>query len=134
MRLAPAAVAAKGGASKAAQLARAQSKVTHAAAECLDAAEVLALVLTAGIEGRRHDALHAGADADVESRKVRAVAEGSWRGKTRSDIRSSGYVVDTLEAALWSVSGSTTFEEAVLKAVNLGDDADTVGAVRRFRR
>jgi ADP-ribosyl-[dinitrogen reductase] hydrolase len=60
---------------------------------------------------------------------VKAVAEGSWRGKARGDIRSSGYVVDTLEAALWSVSGSTTFEEAVLKAVNLGDDADTVGAV-----
>jgi ADP-ribosylglycohydrolase len=58
-----------------------------------------------------------------------AVAEGSWRGKARGDIRLSGYVVDTLEAALWSVSGSTTFEEAVLKAVNLGDDADTVGAV-----
>jgi ADP-ribosylglycohydrolase len=90
---------------------------------------VLALVLTAGIERRGHDALHAGADADVESRKVKAVAEGSWRGKARGDIRSSGYVVDTLEAALWSVSGSTTFEEAVLKAVNLGDDADTVGAV-----
>jgi ADP-ribosyl-[dinitrogen reductase] hydrolase len=129
MRLAPAAIAARGRASKSAQLARAQSRVTHAAAECLDAAEVLALVLTAGIEGRGHDALHAGADADIESRKVKAVAEGSWRGKARGDIRSSGYVVDTLEAALWSVSGSTTFEEAVLKAVNLGDDADTVGAV-----
>ncbi len=109
--------------------ARAQSKVTHAAAECLDAAEVLARVLTAGIEGRGHDALQAGVDAKVDAPKVRAVAEGVWRGKARSDIRSSGYVVDTLEAALWSVSGSTTFEEAVLKAVNLGDDADTVGAV-----
>ena len=60
---------------------------------------------------------------------MRAVAEGSWRGKARNDIRSSGYVVDTLEAALWAVAESETFEEAVLKAVNLGDDADTVGAV-----
>jgi ADP-ribosyl-[dinitrogen reductase] hydrolase len=129
MRLAPAAIVARGEASKAAQLARAQSKVTHAAPECLDAAEVLARVLTAGIEGRGHDALQAGLDANAESPRVKAVAEGSWRGKARNEIRSSGYVVDTLEAALWSVSGSTTFEEAVLKAVNLGDDADTVGAV-----
>ena len=129
MRLAPAAIIASGEASKAAQLARAQSKVTHAAAECLDAAELLARVLTAGIEGRGHDALQAPTRSADSAPKVRAVAEGAWRGKARGDIRSSGYVVDTLEAALWSVSGSTIFEEAVLKAVNLGDDADTVGAV-----
>ena len=129
MRLAPAAIAARGVASKAAQLARAQSRVTHAAAECLDAAEVLAHVLTAGIEGRGHDALQAAVDTKVAAPRVRAIAEGAWRGKVRADICSSGYVVDTLEAALWSVSGSTNFEEAVLKAVNLGDDADTVGAV-----
>ncbi len=61
--------------------------------------------------------------------KVKAIAEGGWRGKPRHQIKSSGYVVDTLEAALWAVGGSNTFEEAVLKAVNLGDDADTVGAV-----
>jgi ADP-ribosyl-[dinitrogen reductase] hydrolase len=129
MRLAPAAVAAKGEATKASELARAQSRVTHAAPECLDAAEVLARVLTAGIEGRGHDALQAGIDAKAESPKVSAVAEGSWRGKARNDIRSSGYVVDTLEAAFWAAAESGTFEEAVLKAVNLGDDADTVGAV-----
>lgn len=46
-----------------------------------------------------------------------------------SDIRSSGYVVDTLEAALWSLLHSHSYEETVLKAVNLGDDTDTVGAV-----
>jgi ADP-ribosyl-[dinitrogen reductase] hydrolase len=129
MRLAPAAIAGRGEASTAAQLARAQSKVTHAAAECLDAAEVLARVLSAGIEGRGRDALQAGGNAKVAAPKVKVVAQGAWRGKARSDIRSSGYVIDTLEAALWSVSGSNTFEEAVLKAVNLGDDADTVGAV-----
>jgi ADP-ribosyl-[dinitrogen reductase] hydrolase len=90
---------------------------------------MLARVLAAGIEGRGHDALQAGIDAKAESPKVSAVAEGSWRGKARNDIRSSGYVVDTLEAAFWAVAESGTFEEAVLKAVNLGDDADTVGAV-----
>jgi len=44
-------------------------------------------------------------------------------------IRSSGYVVDTLEAAIWCLFNSSSYSEAVLKAVNLGDDTDTVGAV-----
>lgn len=44
-------------------------------------------------------------------------------------ISSSGYVVHTLEAALWCLLNTNTFEQCVLKAVNLGDDTDTVGAV-----
>ena len=44
-------------------------------------------------------------------------------------IRSSGYVVDTLEAALWSVARTGNFRNAVLLAANLADDTDTVAAV-----
>ena len=44
-------------------------------------------------------------------------------------IRSSGYVVDALEAAVWSLANTSSFKEALLKAVNLGDDSDTVGAI-----
>ena len=44
-------------------------------------------------------------------------------------VSSSGFVVHTLEAALWAVGTTTCFEDAVVRAVNLGDDADTVGAV-----
>ena len=44
-------------------------------------------------------------------------------------IRSSGYVVDTLEAAIWSLITTNSFEDALLKAVNLGNDSDTVGAI-----
>lgn len=46
-----------------------------------------------------------------------------------NEIKSSGYVVDTLEAAVWCLLNSDSYQEAVLKAVNLGDDTDTVGAV-----
>ena len=46
-----------------------------------------------------------------------------------AEIRSSGYVVDTLEAAVWSLVTTDSFREALLKAVNLGDDTDTVGAI-----
>lgn len=45
------------------------------------------------------------------------------------DIQSGGYVVETLEAAVWSLLNTDSFEAALLKAVNLGDDTDTVGAV-----
>ena len=44
-------------------------------------------------------------------------------------IRSGGYVVDTLEAAVWSLITTGSFETALLKAVNLGHDTDTVGAI-----
>lgn len=47
----------------------------------------------------------------------------------REDIRSSGYVVDTLEAALWCLLNTDSYRDCVLTAVNLGDDTDTVAAV-----
>ena len=48
---------------------------------------------------------------------------------TEDSIRSSGYVVDALEAAIWALANSGSFDGALLKAVNLGDDTDTVGAI-----
>ena len=47
----------------------------------------------------------------------------------RNVIKSSGYIVDTLEAAVWCLLTTNSYKEAVLKAVNLGDDTDTVAAV-----
>lgn len=46
-----------------------------------------------------------------------------------SGIKSSGYVIDTIEAAIWSLVTTDSFKDCLLKAVNLGDDADTVGAI-----
>lgn len=90
MRLAPAALVAGRDMQKAVALARAQSEVTHAAVECLDAAEVLARVLVAGISDAGLDALDAGAEAALSAVKVKAVSRGSWRGKPRDAIRSTG--------------------------------------------
>lgn len=53
----------------------------------------------------------------------------SFADLPRDEIRSSGYVVDTLEAALWCVLNTDSYQECVLKAVNLGRDTDTVAAV-----
>lgn len=48
---------------------------------------------------------------------------------TRGEIKSSGYVVDTLEAAFWSFMTTNNYEEAILTAINLGGDTDTIGAL-----
>ena len=57
------------------------------------------------------------------------VAAGSFKRRNPPEIRGSGYVVASLEAALWAFFHSNTFREGALLAVNLGDDADTTGAV-----
>lgn len=57
------------------------------------------------------------------------IVSGQIMNAHESEIRSSGYVVDTLEAALWCLATTGSYREAVLKAVNLGGDTDTVGAV-----
>lgn len=57
------------------------------------------------------------------------MALGSFRENEPPAIRGGGYVVSSLEAALWAFDRSSTFGEGVLLAVNLGDDADTTGAV-----
>lgn len=63
------------------------------------------------------------------SGKVAAIAGGSFAVKEPPQIRGSGYVVHTLEAALWAFHGTDNFRDGALKVVNLGEDADTTGAV-----
>ena len=61
--------------------------------------------------------------------RIPEVLGGSWRAHTRRTIRSSGYVIDSLEAALWCTARTSSFAEAVLLAANLGEDSDTVAAI-----
>jgi ADP-ribosyl-[dinitrogen reductase] hydrolase len=61
--------------------------------------------------------------------EIERVAFGSYLVKEPPRIRGTGYVVESLEAALWAVSRTESFREAVLAAANLGDDADTTAAI-----
>ena len=61
--------------------------------------------------------------------KLTDVINGSFKRLNPPGIKGSGYVLKTLEAALWAFYSSNTFEEGCLMAVNLGDDADTTGAI-----
>lgn len=104
------------------------SRTTHAASECLDACRLLCAILLAGLRGVSKDQM-LGAEPALTEPKLISIARGTYRGKTRSQISGSGYVVDSLEAALWCVANTTTFRAAVLMAANLGDDADTTAAI-----
>ena len=61
--------------------------------------------------------------------KYERILNGNLGDLFKDEIKSTGYVVDTLEAAIWCNLTSNSYEEAVVKAVNLGDDTDTVGAI-----
>jgi ADP-ribosyl-[dinitrogen reductase] hydrolase len=105
------------------------SRTTHGTAECLDACRLLARVLHRAFEGQsKEDVLFADA-AFSGAPKIEAIARGTYCNKPRDAVRGSGYVVDGLEAALWCVWTTDTFEAAILEATNLGDDADTTAAV-----
>jgi len=110
---------------------------THASPPCLSACRYLAVVLAGLLRGvDRDEALSPDWEPLVRLRAIAplhpgvdAVAAGSFRRRQPPDIVGSGYVVQSLEAALWAFHDARDFGEAVLKAVNLGDDADTTGAV-----
>ena len=61
--------------------------------------------------------------------RIAEVAAGSFKQKNPPQIVGSGYVVRSLEAALWAFYRSNTFEKGALLAANLGDDADTTAAI-----
>ncbi len=63
------------------------------------------------------------------SSKIESIADRVYFQKEMKNINSSGYVVTSLEAALWSFYTTNSFKEGALKAANLGDDADTVAAI-----
>jgi len=62
-------------------------------------------------------------------KELDSVIQCEYISKREDEIRSSGYAIHSLEAALWNFYHTNRFEDAILKAVNLGDDADTVGAI-----
>jgi ADP-ribosyl-[dinitrogen reductase] hydrolase len=65
----------------------------------------------------------------LQEPRILDLARGCYRDRSITAIRGSGYVVHSLEAALWCFWHSSSFEDAILMAANLGEDADTTAAV-----
>ena len=102
---------------------------THGAMECLDACGYFASLIYEAMEGKSKEEILNSKIYTPSTEKVKYIQDGYYKNKSQKKIKSDGYVINSLEAALWSFYNTETFEEAILKVVNLGDDADTVGAI-----
>jgi ADP-ribosyl-[dinitrogen reductase] hydrolase len=128
MRLSPVSLHCLHDAAEGRRIAAEQSRTTHAAPQAVEACIWFFDLLRRAILGEPKAALVAPGPWEGHA-AMRAVVAGTWAGKPRAAISSDGYVIHTLEAALWAVAQTDDFESAVILAVNLGNDADTVGAV-----
>ena len=135
MRLAPVPMFFRKNEAEAIDKSGVSSKTTHASPQAVDACRYFAHLLLLAFDGKQKGEICA--DHSNSSwwnqmpldREVIGVAQGTFKTKQPPQIVASGYVIKTMEAALWAFYHSETFEEGALKAVNLGNDADTVGAV-----
>jgi ADP-ribosylglycohydrolase len=134
MRLAPVPLAFASSPLRALEWSADSSRTTHGAQAAVDACRYLGGLIVGALNGVSKDELLAPRYCPVSDywskrplvAEIDRVAAGSFKS---SAIRGTGYVVESLEAALWAFYRSDSFREGCLLAVNLGEDADTTGAV-----
>ena len=137
MRLAPVPMYFAGDAGDAIDRSADSSRTTHGTREAVDACRYFAGLLVGALSGVDKETLLSPHYCPVDglwdrvplSEKIAAIADGSFKRRKKSEIRASGYVVHTLEAVLWAFHHTENFREGALKVVNLGEDADTTGAI-----
>ena len=137
MRLAPIPMRWRTDPLETAHYAALSSRTTHASPQAIDACRYFSLILAGALSGHsREEVLSPGFTPMAAATRYRpfdpaiaAIAAGSFRRREPPAIRGSGYVVHTLEAALWALDRTDSFADGALKVVNLGEDADTTGAV-----
>ena len=137
MRLAPVPMYFAGQPVEAIAMAADSSRTTHGAPEAIDACRYYTGLLVGALRGEDKDTLLSQGyspaeglwDRDPLAEEVARIADGSFKHRNPPDIKGTGYVVDALEAALWAFHRSDDFRDGALLAVNLGDDADTTGAI-----
>lgn len=106
------------------------ARTTHGALECLETCRLLGAILYTALSGaEKQSILKEHGEGNFRSERILSIARGDYLAKESSQVRGTGYVVECLEAALWCFHKSANFEDAILKAANLGDDADTTAAV-----
>jgi len=121
MRLAPVPIRHWPNRAKMAEVADLQTRTTHGSPAARHASEILASMIADAIQGKSL--------AEILNSMDALRIAGGWRGLPRAAIRGSGYVVHSLQAAVWAVARTTDFRSAILLAANLGEDADTTAAV-----
>ena len=131
MRLAPVPIRWHADLAEAAARSGESSTSTHAADRPVDACRLMGSMVAALIGGASWDEV-AAPDfwqwGDLHP-QVAAIAAGSWRDKEPPAIKGTGFCIAALEAAVWALDGADDVRAAVLRATNLGDDADTTAAI-----
>ena len=111
------------------------SRTTHGAAECIDASRLFGDILFHTLSGTSKTDILFRNEVDINnleiisSPSIQSIARGDYQSKSVDDVRGTGYVVESLEAALWCFWTTETYQQAILAATNLGDDADTTAAI-----
>ena len=137
MRLAPAPMYFAGDARAAIDRSSDSSRTTHGAEEAVDACRYFSGLLVGALNGADKDTFLSPRYCPIEGHwdknplaaKIAAIADGSFKDRDYPEIKGTGYVVDTLETVLWAFHHSQDFRDGALKVVNLGNDADTTGAI-----
>ncbi len=137
MRLAPVPMYFAGDPAEAIRRAADSSRTTHRVREAVDACRYFAGLLVGALRGVEKETLLSADYCPVAglwereplAGQIARVSGGSFAERDPPEIEGSGYVVRSLEAALWAFSRARDFREGALLAVNLGDDADTTGAI-----
>lgn len=129
MRLAPVPIFYQEDGRLADEISVSQGILTHNHEVPNDGCRLLSAIILEGIKTGDKDAALNSVETLHVADKISHVRNRDYEEKVRDEIKSDGYVVSTLEAAMWSVWKTDNFRDALLLAVNLGDDADTVGAV-----
>jgi ADP-ribosyl-[dinitrogen reductase] hydrolase len=137
MRLAPVPLFFAGQPEVAIEMSGESSRTTHAAVTCVDACRYLGALIVGAVRGASKDDLLSERytpapgywDEHPMTPEIDEIAAGSFRRRNPPEIRGTGHVVRSLEAAIWAFYRSSDFRDGALLAVNLGDDADTTGAV-----
>jgi ADP-ribosylglycohydrolase len=120
------------------ELSGISSRTTHGAAACIDACLYFGGLIVGALQGVDKLTLLAPyytpapgywEDNPLQTAEIGEIAAGSFKNKQPPQIKGSGYVVKSLEAALWAFYHSENFREGCLLSANLGDDADTTAAV-----
>ena len=129
MRLSPVACHSFSDLAQVREMASAQSRTTHASDVADECCQFLGELLARAINGQSYQTAKAELLKSEWNYPLTSILDADYIASDRNEIKSSGYVIETLQASLWAVENSQSFDTAVLRAVNLGGDADTVGAV-----
>lgn len=111
------------------QFAGESSRTTHGSAECIDSCKLFASLLYHAYASNEKAEIFTRNTYKPATDKVSRISEARFLDNSYSQLTGSGYVIESLESALWCFMNSNSFEECVLMAANIGNDADTTAAI-----